>query len=106
MAAHKNLFSKVLDFAKSNGLEYEVSHATSTSSSYITIYITDTTGDWAGEVRCRFADHATPNIGFHTYDSFLKGNKFSDIKPMLDKVNSLNGSIEPGQSYLEKILWN
>jgi hypothetical protein len=101
MAAHKNLFSKVLSFVKSNGLEYEVSYATSTSSSYLTIYVCDTTGDWAGEMRCRFSDHATPNIGFHTFDSFLKGNKFGSIKELLYKAVSMNGMVEPGNPYFD-----
>lgn len=101
MAAHKNLFAKVLKFAKDNCLDYEVSHATSTTSSYITIYVNDTNNDWCGELLCRFSDHQTNNEGFHSFDSFLQGNKFSAIKPQLEKVLELNGKVSPDSPYIQ-----
>lgn len=63
--AHKNLFHKVLDFVKKSGLDYEVSHATGTTSSYLTVCINDWDGEWNGELLCRFSDHATPNHEVH-----------------------------------------
>lgn len=100
MAAHKNLFKKVLDFVKSNGLDYEVSHATSTTSSYLTIYIGDWNGDWNGEMMCRFSDHATSNDGFHSFDSNIHGNSFGAIKPKLMKCVDLDGKLDPSSSWL------
>lgn len=100
MAAHKNLFKKVLEFVKSNGLDYEVSHATGTTSSYLTVYINGTDNDWHGEMRCRFADHATPNEGFHSFDSSIHGNAFSAVKPQLMQCVELNGKIDPSSSFL------
>lgn len=100
MAAHKNLFKKVLDFVKSNGLDYEVSHATGTSSSYLTVYVNGTDNDWHGEMRCRFSDHATPNEGFHSFDSFLKGNRWAAIKPQLETAVELNGKIDPNGDFI------
>ena len=95
MAAHKNLFKKVLDFVKSNGLDYEVSHATSTTSSYLTVYIHGTDGDWNGEMICRFSDHATANDGFNSFDSNIHCNYFGAIKPKLMKCVDLGGKLEP-----------
>lgn len=101
MAAHKNLFKKCLDFAKANGLTHEVSHATGTTSSYLTIYLLDTNGEINGEMSCRFSDHKTPNEGFHSFDSFLSGNKFSAISEKLNTAAQLNGQIDPDAEFVE-----
>jgi hypothetical protein len=100
MAAHKNLFKKVLEFVKTNNLDYDVSHASGTTSSYLTVYINGTDNDWHGELRCRFADHATTNEGFHSFDSSIQGNKFSAILPKLKQCVDLNGKIDPSSSFL------
>lgn len=100
-SAHKNLFHKVLAFTKANGLDYEVSHASGTTSSYLTVYINGTDNDWHGEMRCRFADHSTNNEGFHSFDSFIHGNKFSDISEKLNRCVELNGKIDPSSTFLK-----
>jgi len=100
-AAHVNLFKKALSFVKLNDLEYEVSHASSTTSKYLTVYIRETTGDWGGEFRIRFSDHKTPNENFHGYDSFLHGNKWSNLEQLLNKCKNLDGRLSPTDPFLD-----
>lgn len=100
---HKKMFLACLDAVRAKNLDYEVSHATSTSSSYLTIYVNGRDGEWAGEYKIRFSDHP---CGWgrdedNDLDVFVSGCKMPSILKKIEALSNLNNSIPAGWNKIE-----